>query len=186
MTLPPAPRGCCQGTFSCDEINASTCVLSWCAHYQTSDPAMLKGMLEEMIGGALAAIAESATASGGRKAISWPTKTPTVKGSCNCGAVSYVLDTNKLVLNAYCYCKDCQQAHGSICTAATIVPNDGIEWTGLETNVERFNRAEHEGVRPSAPSFTSPPRPLPLAPARPAVPRAAFCTSASTIAPLTP
>ena len=116
---------------------------------------MLKGLLEEMIGGALVAIAEAATASGGRKAIPWPTKTPTVKGSCNCGAVSYVLDTDKLVLNAYCYCKDCQEAHGSICTAATIVPNDGIEWTGLDTNVERFNRAEHEGVRPVA-LFASP------------------------------
>ena len=64
-----AARGCYQGTFSCEEINASTCVISWCAHYQTSDPAMLKGLLEEMIGGALVAIAEAATASGGRKAI---------------------------------------------------------------------------------------------------------------------
>ena len=34
----------------------------------------------------ISAIAESAAASGGRKAIAWPTKTPTVKSSCNCGA----------------------------------------------------------------------------------------------------
>ena len=66
------------------------------------------------LGGALAAIAESATASGGRKAIAWPTKTPTVKGSCNCGAVSYVLNTEKVVVNVYCYCKDCQVGLGRI------------------------------------------------------------------------
>ena len=48
------------GTFSCTEVDATTCTLSWCAHFQSSDPALIKGMLEEMIGGSLAAVVEQA------------------------------------------------------------------------------------------------------------------------------
>ena len=54
----PVEVGGYVGTFSAEEVDASTCVLVWCAHYQSSDPALIKGMLEEMIGGSLAAIAE--------------------------------------------------------------------------------------------------------------------------------
>lgn len=49
-----------------------------------------------------------------RLLLAWPTATELAKGGCNCGAVSYVVKTEKIVFNIYCYCKDCQEAHGSI------------------------------------------------------------------------
>ena len=48
------------GTFSVEEVDASTSVLTWCAHFESSDPVLIKGMLEEMIGGSLAGVAELA------------------------------------------------------------------------------------------------------------------------------
>ena len=49
-----------------------------------------------------------------RLPLTWPTATELVKGLCNCGAVSCVVKTEKVVFNIYCYCKDRQEAHGSI------------------------------------------------------------------------
>ena len=39
-----------------------------------------------------------------------------IKGSCNCGAVEYDVQGAGVAHVLYCYCKDCQEAHGSICT----------------------------------------------------------------------
>jgi len=77
-------------------------------------------------------------------AIPWPVATDVVKGSCVCGKITWKAKKEGVMAVLFCYCKDCQEAHGANCIEAALCGYAAVEWTG-EEHIEAFNRHQHEG-----------------------------------------
>lgn len=63
-----------------------------------------------------------------------------IKGGCNCGATEWEAQGEGLVDTFYCYCKDCQQAHGSICTEVAVLGAAAFKWTKGEKDLQAYER----------------------------------------------
>ena len=61
------------------------------------------------------------------------------------------LGTRASVSFRYCYCKDCQEAHGSLSVEGNLVGKDAFKWTKGEDHLLFFNRTEHEKRAKGAP-----------------------------------
>jgi hypothetical protein len=68
-------------------------------------------------------------------------------GSCQCGAVTYVLNAQPLGLWT-CHCTECQRQTGSAFGMSMPVPSDGLRFTGVEP--ARWYRRAESGRRVEA------------------------------------
>jgi hypothetical protein len=60
-----------------------------------------------------------------------------MKGSCLCGAVSYVAEVPTLLIG-HCSCQTCRKAHAAPFTATARVPRENFRWLSGEEKLSSF------------------------------------------------
>merc|ERR1712224_169391 len=60
-------------------------------------------------------------------------------GSCNCGAVTYEVQT-PVLFTANCWCKDCAQAHGSPVTSVFLQKASKVKITKGQADLKYYDR----------------------------------------------